>query len=104
MIVLVQLPSRCARILYHFPLTKMYDQQRRIVYQNPFAYDLAFLFITSIRKKGAFLGVNIVFSFANTLVLLWNQNVSEVAVTTTTVQDHLVFLVPIFDRKWKIRK
>ena len=44
------------------------------------------------------------FSFANILVLLWNQNVSEIAVTTTTIQDHLVFLVPIFDREWKIRK
>ena len=48
MIVLVQLPSECARILYHFSLTKMYRQRRRVVYQNPFAYDLTLLFITSI--------------------------------------------------------
>ena len=50
MIVLVHLPSKCARILDHFLLTKMYHQQRRVVYQNPFAYDLALLFIMSINK------------------------------------------------------
>ena len=48
MIVLVNLPSKCARILYHFSLTKMYRQQRRVMYQNPIAYDLALLFISSI--------------------------------------------------------
>ena len=51
MIVLVQLPSKCARILYHFSLTKTFCQRRRVVYQNPFAYDLALLFITYVNMN-----------------------------------------------------
>ena len=48
MIVLVQLPSKCTRIFYLFSQTKMYPQQRRVVYQNLFAYDLALLVFMSI--------------------------------------------------------
>ena len=51
MIVLVHLPSECAYILHYFSLTKMYRQRQRVVYQIPFAYDLALLFITSMRPK-----------------------------------------------------
>ena len=54
--------------------------------------------VSPLRKEVGIIMRDYFFSFANTLVLLWNQNVSEVAVTTTTIQDHLVFLVPIFDR------
>ena len=50
MIVLVHLLSEYARILHHFSLTKMYRQQRRVVYQNSFAYDLALLFIMYVNQ------------------------------------------------------
>ena len=52
MIALVHLLSECAGILHHFSLTKIYGQQKRVVYQKPFAYDLALLFITSIGMQG----------------------------------------------------
>ena len=48
MIVLVHLPSECARICINFLLSKMYRQIRRFVYQNPFAYYKTLLFILSI--------------------------------------------------------
>ena len=36
--------------IYHFSLTKMHRQGRRVMYQKPNAYDLALLFISSIEN------------------------------------------------------
>ena len=46
MIALVHFPFEFACILYYLSLTKMYWQQRRVMYQQQFDYDLDLLFIT----------------------------------------------------------
>ena len=51
MIVLVHIPSECARSLHYFSQTKMYRQRRRVVYQNLFTYDLVLLFIMAMEEK-----------------------------------------------------
>ena len=48
MIILVHLRSKCPRIFYHSYWPRCTIQRKRVMYQNPIAYDLALLFILSI--------------------------------------------------------
>ena len=51
MVILVHLPSECSYFFYHFSLTNMYRQRRRVMYQNPIAYDLATYFVYFVNTE-----------------------------------------------------